>query len=81
MLACGEVAEWLNAADSKFAMAATSSWVQIPPSPLITDNVETLYIMSKSGFWIKDIMADRRDLISLSFRTRLQGFIEVSAIA
>jgi hypothetical protein len=48
---------------------------------LITDNVETLYIMSKSGFWIKDIMADRRDLISLSFRTRLQGFIEVSAIA
>jgi hypothetical protein len=29
----GEVAERLNAADSKSAMAVRSSWVQIPPSP------------------------------------------------
>ncbi len=31
----GEVAERLNAAHSKCALAETSTWVQIPPSPLI----------------------------------------------
>ena len=29
-----EVAEWLNATHSKCVLAATSTWVQIPPSPL-----------------------------------------------